>query len=258
MGQAKKMANRTKFIGYLDWIDYAESMNDEELWKLFRKILQHENWVEEIELPLEFKFAWEKIKKSLDTNSDKREEKIENSSKWGKNHEWNQYTKWDDKRNSNDKAQKNTVGVMGVNGSVGSEWNISDIKNNNTISSSKKEKENRKEKERNEMLAVFRNDNRLIKFMEEEDVIRWWDFKQSSKKPYKNIKSFITALVKIKNKIAISNWRPKSDRNRRNRFNFTVNEAIDREREWLDRYDYMESSYESSKDDLYPNPKQNE
>ena len=130
--------------------------------------------------------------------------------------------------------------------------------NNTIISSSSKEKENRKEKERNEMLDVFRKDDRLIRFMEEEDVIRWRDFKQSSKKPYKDIKSFITALVKIKNDIAKYNWRPKSDRNRRNRFNFVVGEAIEHEREWLRWYDSLESVYESSKDDLYPNPKQNE
>ena len=130
--------------------------------------------------------------------------------------------------------------------------------NNTTISSSRKEKENIKEKEKNEMLDVFRKDNRLIRFMDEEDVIRWRDFKQASKKPYKDIKTFITALVKIKNDIALYNWRPKSDRNRRNRFNFVVWEAIDHEREWLKRYDSLEPVYESSKDDLYPNPKQNE
>jgi hypothetical protein len=65
-------------------------------------------------------------------------------------------------------------------------------------------------------------------------------------------------LVKIKNDIAKYNWRPKSDRNRRNRFNFVVGEAIEHEREWLKWYDSLESVYESSKDDLYPNPKQNE
>lgn len=129
---------------------------------------------------------------------------------------------------------------------------------NTTISSSRKEKENIKEKEKNEMLDVFRKDNRLIRFMEEEDVIRWRDFKQWSKKPYKDIKTFITALVQIKNEIAWYNWRPKSDRNRRNRFNFVVGEAIKRERQWLKRYDSLEPVYESSKDDLYPNPKQNE
>lgn len=249
------MANRTKFIGYLDWIDYAESMNDEELWKLFRKILQHENWVEEIELPLEFKFAWEKIKKSLDTNSDKREEKIENSSKWGKNHKWNQYTKWDDKRNSNNKAQKNTVEVMGVNGSVGSEWNISDIYKHNTITSSKKEERNRKKEE---MLEAFRNDGRLTPYMDEADVVKWLDYKEWRKEPYKDIDSFITALVRAKNNIAKYWWKPKSDRNRRNRFNYEVKRIIEGNWSWLKWYDSFEQDYLDSKDDLYPNPKQNE
>jgi hypothetical protein len=49
------------------------------------------------------------------------------------------------------------------------------------------------------MLEEFRKDERLVKFMEEVDVIRWWEYKQASKKPYKDIKAFITALVKIKN-----------------------------------------------------------
>jgi hypothetical protein len=51
---------------------------------------------------------------------------------------------------------------------------------------------------------------------------------------------------------------PKADRNRRNRFNFAVNEAIEKGWEWLNWYDSMEQVYESSKNDLYPNPKQNE
>lgn len=76
------------------------------------------------------------------------------------------------------------------------------IYNNNilyTTTSSKKEERNIKKEEREKMLEVFRKDERLVRFMNEEDVIRWWDSKQASKKPYKDISSFITALVKIKN-----------------------------------------------------------
>ena len=256
------MATKTTFIWYYDWIDYANAMTDAELWMLFRKILQHVNDEEEITLPLDFRFAWEGIKKKLDEQKEKWNKKVEtikqqNSEKW-KKHVWNQYTEWDDKRKSNNKAQKKAVEQMEQNGTNGTNGTMSWYINNTTISSSRKEKENRKEKERDEMLDVFRKDTRLIRFMDEEDVIRWWDFKQSSKKPYKDIKSFITALVKIKNDIALYNWRPKSDRNRRNRFNYVVNEAVEHEREWLKRYDSLEPVYESSKDDLYPNPKQNE
>ena len=133
------------------------------------------------------------------------------------------------------------------------------------ISSSKKEERNIKKEERNikkeemeKMLEVFRKDERLVRFMEEADVIRWWEHKQASKKPYKDTDSFIKALVKIKNIIKDYWWMPKADRNRRNRFNFAVNEAIERWWEWLNWYDSMEQVYESSKNDLYPNPKQNE
>lgn len=124
--------------------------------------------------------------------------------------------------------------------------------------SSSKKKINIKDEEKEKMLETFRKDERLVRFMNEEDVIRWWDYKQASKKPYKDISSFITALVKIKNIIKDYWWMPKGDRNRRNRFNYAVNEAINRQWEWLNWYDSMEQVYESSKDDLYPNPKQNE
>lgn len=123
-----------------------------------------------------------------------------------------------------------------------------------STSSKKEEKNIRKE----EMLEAFRNDDRFRRFINEDDAVTWWDFKQSSKKPYKDVKTFITALVKIMNVIKNYWGMPKSDRNRRNRFNFAVNEAIEKGWEWLNRYDSMEKVYESSKDDLYPNPKQNE
>ena len=123
---------------------------------------------------------------------------------------------------------------------------------------SKKEERNIKKEEMEKMLEVFRKDERLVRFMEESDVIRWWEHKQASKKPYKDIDSFITALVKIKNIIKDYWWMPKADRNRRNRFSFAVNEAIEKWWEWLNWYDNMEQVYESSKNDLYPNPKQNE
>ena len=73
------------------------------------------------------------------------------------------------------------------------------ICNNNISSSKKKEERNIKKEEMEEMLEVFRKDERLVRFMEESDVIRWWEHKQASKKPYKDIDSFIKALVKIKN-----------------------------------------------------------
>ena len=123
---------------------------------------------------------------------------------------------------------------------------------------SKKEERNIKDEEKEKMLETFRKDERLVRFMNEDDVIRWWDHKQASKKPYKDINSFMRAMVQIKNIIKDYWWMPKGDRNRRNRFNYAVNEAIERWWEWLNWYDSMEQVYESSKNDLYPNPKQNE
>lgn len=248
------MITKTTFIADIDRIDYAEFMTNEELWMLFRKILQHENWVEEIELPLDFRFVREKIRKKLDEHTEKWLNKIEDthqkrSEAW-KKHKGNQYTKWDEKRNSSDKAQKNTVEQMGQNGTNGT---MSDI---HTLYTSSKKEEKKKRKE--EMLESFRKDDRLTPYMDEEDVCKWWDYKEWTKKPYKDTKSFITMLVTIKNVIAKYWWVPKSDRNRRNRFSFMVMTAIDKQREWLDWYDSMETKYQVAKDDLYPNPKQNE
>ena len=114
-----KMISRTTFIGYLDRIDYADSMSDQELGMLFRKILQHENQVEEIDLPLVFRFVWVKIQKKLDENKNKWNTKLddirEKRSRAWQNHSWNQYTKRDAKR----KAQKNTVEQMEQNGTNG-------------------------------------------------------------------------------------------------------------------------------------------
>lgn len=125
----------------------------------------------------------------------------------------------------------------------------------NTTTSSKKEERNRKKEE---MLEAFRNDDRFKRFINEEDAIIWWEHKQASKKPYKDVNSFITALVKIMNVIKKYWDMPKSDRDRKNRFNYAVNEAIEKGWEWLNWYDSMEQVYESSRDDLYPNQKQNE
>ena len=123
---------------------------------------------------------------------------------------------------------------------------------------SKKEERNIKDEEREKMLEAFRNDDRLTRYENEDDVIRWWDHKQASKKPYKDVTSFMRAMVKIKNTIKYYWGTLKSDRDIRNRFNYAVNEAIEKGWEWLDWYDNMEQVYENSKDDLYPNPKQNE
>jgi hypothetical protein len=106
------------------------------------------------------------------------------------------------------------------------------------------------------MLEAFRKDTRLTPYMEEDDVSRRLDQKELIKKPYQDVKSFITSMIKVKNNIA--SWKPKSDQNRRNRFSFLVDTAIDKKREWLKRYDNMEQEFLDSKDDLFPNQKQNE
>lgn len=253
------MATKTTFIWYYDRIDYADAMTDAELWMLFRKILLHVNDEEEIDLPLELKIVWEWIRKKLDDQKEKWENKVEtikqqNSEKW-KNHTWNQYTRQRQKRNQQEQAQEHSMEQTEQNGTNGTNGTMSWYTNNIssfTTSSKKEEKNKRKE----EMLEAFRNDPRLTPYMEESEVRRWLDYREEIKKPYQDVKSFITAMVKVKNNIA--KGKPKSDQNRRNRFSFLVSTAIWEKWEWLRWYDSVEQDYLDSKDDLYPTPKQNE
>jgi hypothetical protein len=52
------------------------------------------------------------------------------------------------------------------------------------------------------MLEAFRKDTRLTPYMEEDDVSRRLDQKELIKKPYQDVKSFITSMIKVKNNIA--------------------------------------------------------
>lgn len=248
------MASRKTFIWYIDRVDYVEAMTNEELWMLFRKVLLHVAELEEIELTPELRIIRAKIRKQLDDDKDKRSNKVEKRSEAGSNHEWNQYTRQREKRKGHKQAKKPSMEQMEQNGTNGTHL----IMYNNISSSSKKEERNIKKEEREKMLEAFRNDDRLTRYENEDDVIRWWDHKQSSKKPYKDVNSFMRAMVTIKNIIKYYWDTLKSDRDIRNRFNYAVTEAIERGWEWLNWYDSMEQVYESSKDDLYPNPKQNE
>lgn len=110
------MATKNTFLCYYDWIHYADEMTNEELGMLFRKILQYENQTEEIELPSDFKFIRWKIKASLDENSKKWNDKIEETRKrrseaWS-NHEWNQYTRQREKRKEHKQAKKPSMEQM--------------------------------------------------------------------------------------------------------------------------------------------------
>lgn len=75
------MVKKNTFLGYYDWINYANAMNDEQLGILFRKILQHVNQEEEDELPLELKIVRADIQTKLDVNAEKRNNKVEETRK---------------------------------------------------------------------------------------------------------------------------------------------------------------------------------
>lgn len=246
------MATRTTFIWYIDRVDYVEAMTNEELWILFRQVLLHVAELEEVELPPELRIIRAKIKKQLDDDKYKWEDKIEKRSEAGSNHVWNQYTRQREKRKEHKQAKKPSMEQMEQNGTNGTHLIMY---NNNILSSSKKEEKNRRKEE---MLEAFRKDERLTPYMNEEDVVRWWEYKEWRKEPYKDAKSFIKTLIGVKNDIASYWGMPKSDRNRRNRFSYMVDRIIEGNWSWLERYDSFEQKYQNSKDDLYPNPKQNE
>lgn len=75
------MVKKNTFLGYYDWINYANAMNDEQLGILFRKILQHVNQEDEDELPLELKIVRADIQTKLDVNAEKRNNKVEETRK---------------------------------------------------------------------------------------------------------------------------------------------------------------------------------
>lgn len=236
------MDNATMFRGSIFYEMWMQCDTAEEKAELWQAIMEY--WLYWKEPPQKFKLLFVNIKFILGRSRNISEKRSE---AW-KNHSWNQYTKWDEKRNISDKAQKNEVEQMEQNGTNGTNQNSISI----STSSKKEEKKIRKE----EMLEAFRNDSRLTPYMNEEDVDRWLDYKEKIKKPYQDTRSFITAMVKVKNNIA--SWKPKSNTNRINRFSFLVDTAIWSRWEWLKWYDSMEQEYLDSKDDLYPNQKQNE
>lgn len=254
----KRMATKTTFIWYYDWLDYADAMTDAELWMLFRKILQHVNDEEEIELPLELKLVWAWIKKKLDEQKEKWERKVETikqqNSEKGKNHTWNQYTKWDEERKGNDKAQKNTVEQMEQNGTNGTNgtmsWYTNTISSFTTTSSKKEERNKKKE----EMILAVKNHPKLSNIIREEDLNMWLDYKIDKKQPYKNARSFCTYLVSTLK--TVSYWRVQLDLSKR--FSYAVDIAIAQWWDWIHWYDWMELDYQKSKKDLFPNPEEDE
>lgn len=102
------MASKTTFACCLDRIGYANWMTNEELGMLFRKILQHENKIDEIELSAEFRLVRSQIQSTLDENNNKEEAGRKKMSEGWKNHSWNQYTKHTPKSKEESKREIRT------------------------------------------------------------------------------------------------------------------------------------------------------
>ena len=254
------MINKTTFIADKDRIDYAEFMSNEELWMLFRKILQHENWLEEIDLPLEFKFTREKIRKVLDENTEKWINKVgsisEKRSEAWKKHKWNQYTKMEQMEQNGTNGTNNGVSEIWTDKLEQMEQNGTLSDNTNNISfldttSSKKEERNKKKEE---MILAVKNHPKLSNIIREEDLDMWLDYKIDKKQPYKNARSFCTYLVSTLK--TVSYWRVQLDLSKR--FSYAVDIAIAQWWDWIHWYDWMESDYQKSKKDLFPNPEEDE
>lgn len=248
------MENTTMFRGSVFYELWMACDTAEEKAELRQAIMEYGLFWKEP--PQKFKLIFVNIKFILNRSKEISEERR----KAWKNHTWNQYTKWDEKRKDNSEAQTNGVEQMEQmeqDGTNGTNQNSNSLSTSST-SSKRIEKKKEKEKRKEEMLERFRKDDRLTPYMDEDYVVKRWDFKEGTKKPYKDVDSFITMLVARMNKIKKYWWKPKSDMNRRNRFKFMVDRAIGKQWDWIDWYDSMEQEYEDSKDDLYPNPVQNE
>ena len=145
MYQADMNGKRT-FIGYTDRIYYTEEMSLEEIWTLFKAILDYQNWNEIWDLG-NIKFVWSRIKKEMEENNQKwNDTKKARSDAW-KKHTWNQYTKGDTKW----KAQNNTVEQMEQNGTSGTNGTVS-VSVNRLLSKDNNVDESTEQKSDNEML----------------------------------------------------------------------------------------------------------
>lgn len=79
------------FIFYTDWKDYTEEMTLEEKWLFLQTILLYQDWKEVWDIS-SIKFIRSKIKKQLDEDKEKWEQKVDKLSEAGK--KWNEKRRW--------------------------------------------------------------------------------------------------------------------------------------------------------------------
>lgn len=247
MNQANVNGKKT-FIGYLDRIDYTEEMSLEEIWTLFKAILDYQNWQEIWDL-WNLKFVWSKIKKEMDADNDKRNETVEKRrqawKKWGENKAKN----WNNSKIAN---ASNSKQEMADSDSV-------------SDSVSLKEEEDKSSSKKDSIPTVAD----LVWAYESNEILKAqiWDssvvrkratYKQKKKnRAYKTIDWFVQQLLVMVNKVR--NWQPRWDV--KLRLQFAVNQA--EENEWKqivrdDNNDKTENEYQYWKKTLAFTQKQNE
>lgn len=79
------------FVAYVDWYDYSDGMSFEEKSNLFDCIRLYTKWNDPIPLDT-IKFVWNKIKKMIDADKAKRDEKS-NINRENINKRWEEYNK---------------------------------------------------------------------------------------------------------------------------------------------------------------------
>ena len=231
-------------------------MSNEDLGILFRKILQHENRIEEIEATPELKYVWLKIQKELDENYEKYEricEQNRNKRKWSK---WNQYTTWDNKRNNNSELNKTRLEQQL------STDNNSQQQSLDYDSSSKEEERKNIKKEREEKLSptqlvkAYESNELLVKMIWDSDTVKLRaEYKQRKKnRAYKTIKWFIQWLLECVNTVRF--WEPRWDTAKR--FEYAINQAEEHERKSLVWNEITENKYQNYKKTLALTQRQNE
>ena len=116
--------------------------------------------------------------------------------------------------------------------------------------SNKNKKGNKNQKSVSELVEACMNDERINTVFSREDIEEWLNYKEMKKQQYSTVNSCIQQLVIAKRDITL--WQPKLDITKR--FNFAVNYAIGKWRDWIHWYETTEREYLATKKDFYPNP----
>ena len=120
--------------------------------------------------------------------------------------------------------------------------------------STKNKKVSKNQTSVSELVEACMKDDRINTTFAREDIEERLAYKEKKKQLYSTVQSCIQQLVIAKRQITLG--QPKLDISKR--FNFAVNYAIGKGRDWIHWYEDTEKEYLATKKDFYPNPNLNE